>query len=53
MCGSLVTMSLGSLINVESSLEVALEAAAESQAAHLGGNKAIVPVFNELFYSSI
>ena len=52
MCGSLVTMSLGSLINVEESLEVAL-AAAESQAAHLGGNKAIVPVFNELFYSSI
>ena len=47
-------MSLGSLINVKESLEVALAlAAAESQAAHLGGNKAIVPVFNELFYSSI
>ena len=29
-------MSLGSLINFELSLEVALAAAAESQAAHLG-----------------
>ena len=51
MCGSLVMMSLGSLINVEPRSNSSSSGRITSSTSR--GNKAIVPVFNELFYSSI